>query len=189
MPGTVTPRRRSTLIYDRLFVTFSLRRTGQHAILNWICRQLQDEGVTHFNNCGLSHRQFGFVKRQRPTVIKPINGRFLVYGRGGIKDSSSFMRRSWIPGLRYRFELALTRRVRSRHAVFSFEGVDISQDKLCPFCAATSFSWGEKVAQFPYLRRSQLRGVRSRQSNGRVLLRHLPRLLRAMASYRRVRDI
>lgn len=112
--------------YERLFVTFSLQRSGQHAVLNWICRQLQAESVIHFNHCGLFQRRSGLVKRQQYVVAEPRYGRFFVYSGDQPKDSGVLLKRSWIPRLRYRLALALARK--TRHAVFSFEGTDLSQD-------------------------------------------------------------
>ncbi len=112
--------------YERLFVTFSMRRSGQHAVLNWVCRQLQAEGVTHFNNCGVSQRRAGLRRFRRYAVIEPLNGRFLVYTRGGVMDSSLRMKHSWMPSLWYLNAIARARTTRqTRHAIYSFEGTDI----------------------------------------------------------------
>lgn len=118
------------MMYDRLFLTFALHRTGQHACLNWVCRQLQDEGVTHFNNCGLLSRGAALRRLRRSAVIEPLNGRFLVYTGEGLMDSSPLLKRSLVPSFRYLYEITLARtHRRTRHAVFSFEGTDLSHQE------------------------------------------------------------
>jgi len=94
---------------ERIFVSVAMRRSGQHAIHNWICRQLDD--VTYLNCCTV-RRLF-----LRPK-IEPMRGRFLVYRNGEVTDSG--VQSVW----RYRRSIAMT--PATRHMFYSFESRDLT---------------------------------------------------------------
>jgi len=54
----------------KIYVTIALKRSGQHAVINWLCHQLGS--VVHFNHCI-------FVRRGIFMTATPISGRFVTY--------------------------------------------------------------------------------------------------------------
>lgn len=66
---------------DHVFKSFGLQRSGQHLVIEWICRGLQD--VSHLNNCG-------FRRRGATYELRPRFGRQIVYSGGVIRDSRDY---------------------------------------------------------------------------------------------------
>ena len=64
-------------------VTLSLQRSGQHAVINWLCTQMQD--TIHFNHCHFKRTNFSFE-------ITPINNRIITY-KGNTKHDSGLQNR------------------------------------------------------------------------------------------------
>ena len=60
----------STNDRSKQFLTLSLKRSGQHAIINWLCYQLGD--VAHLNHCS-------FERSGMRNIITPINNRLITY--------------------------------------------------------------------------------------------------------------
>lgn len=59
-------------------ITLSLQRSGQHAVINWLCAQLQN--VVHFNHCHFERTNLTFK-------IIPVNNRIIVYKENEKNDS------------------------------------------------------------------------------------------------------
>ena len=94
---------------EKVFVSAAMRRSGQHAIHNWICRQLGD--VTYLSCCAVRRRWL----RWR---IDPIRGRFLVYRDGHVTDSG--VQSAW------HYRRSIARPPATRHVFSSFESKDLS---------------------------------------------------------------
>jgi len=62
----------------RQFITLSLKRSGQHAVINWLCHQAQN--IVHFNHCY-------FERRHVRNFITPVNSRVIYYTHGEKHDS------------------------------------------------------------------------------------------------------
>jgi hypothetical protein len=71
---------------SRLFTTFALQRSGQHLVIDWICRGLVD--AVHLNNCRL-------FRAGLKVVLTPITGRRVVYSPSAIHDSGVQGRRAY----------------------------------------------------------------------------------------------
>ncbi len=65
----------------RLMTSFAMQRSGQHLIIEWVCRGLP-AGVLHFNHCR-------FIKGGRRLFLKPIMGRRIVYSGDTVEDSGA----------------------------------------------------------------------------------------------------
>ena len=63
----------------KIFLTFAPMRSGQHAVIDWICKGLSD-GVIHFNLCG-------FLREGLLYRLWPWNGRRVIYYDTGKSDS------------------------------------------------------------------------------------------------------
>jgi hypothetical protein len=63
---------------SRLLTTFALQRSGQHLVIDWMCRGLID--ALHVNNCR-------FARERLSLVLRPLMGRRVVYTSSGIHDS------------------------------------------------------------------------------------------------------
>lgn len=59
-------------------VTLSLQRSGQHAVINWLCSQMKN--IVHFNHCH-------FERTNLTNIITPINNRIILYNESGKHDS------------------------------------------------------------------------------------------------------
>lgn len=67
----------SALTGKKIFISISPKRSGQHAILNWLCSQIGE--VIHFNNCH-------FLQKNLVRKITPITGRVIHYENGHKND-------------------------------------------------------------------------------------------------------
>jgi hypothetical protein len=63
---------------SRLLTTFALQRSGQHLVIDWICRGLVE--ALHVNNCR-------FAREGLSLVLRPLMGRRVVYTASDIDDS------------------------------------------------------------------------------------------------------
>ena len=63
---------------DRVFITYAMRRSGQHAIINWLSHQLGD--VAHVNNCVFRPGRFRYE-------LVPKAGRVSTIRNGELVDS------------------------------------------------------------------------------------------------------
>ena len=63
---------------QRLMTSFGLQRSGQHLVIDWICRGIKD--VVHLNHCRFTRK--GITK-----VLTPLTGRRVIYRDGGKDDS------------------------------------------------------------------------------------------------------
>jgi hypothetical protein len=71
---------------SRLITTFALQRSGQHLVIDWICRGLVD--ALHLNNCR-------FYRDGWSVILTPMTGRRVVYSRDAIQDSGIQGRRGY----------------------------------------------------------------------------------------------
>jgi hypothetical protein len=71
---------------SRLLTTFALQRSGQHVVIDWICRGLVD--ALHLNNCR-------FYREGWSVILTPMMGRRVVYSRDAIQDSGVQGRRAY----------------------------------------------------------------------------------------------
>jgi hypothetical protein len=71
---------------SRLLTTFALQRSGQHLVIDWICRGLVE--ALHVNNCR-------FAREGLSLVLRPLMGRRVVYTASGIHDSGVLGRRAY----------------------------------------------------------------------------------------------
>ncbi len=94
---------------ERVFVSMAMRRSGQHAIHNWICRQLGD--VTYLNCCTVRRRLLR-------STIEPMRGRFLVYRNGEVTDSG--VQSVW------RYRRSIVKAPVTRNIFYSFESRDLA---------------------------------------------------------------
>lgn len=96
----------------RKFVTFSLKRSGQHAVINWLCSQIQD--IAHFNHCN-------FERKRLSNWITPINNRVIQYDGNEKIDS----------GIQDYHEMVnlLSELKHYNNLLYSFEDIDI-QNKI-----------------------------------------------------------
>jgi hypothetical protein len=78
------PHRRGC--HRRLLTTFALQRSGQHLVIDWICRGLVE--ALHVNNCR-------FVREGLSVVLRPLMGRRVLYTSSGIHDSGVQGRRAY----------------------------------------------------------------------------------------------
>jgi len=62
-----------------IFTSFGLQRSGQHLIIEWICRGLQPDAI-HFNHCRFFREGFGYK-------LTPVAGRRVLYYNKTINDS------------------------------------------------------------------------------------------------------
>lgn len=60
------------------YITISLQRSGQHAVISWLCYQLGN--TLHYNHCW-------FERRGKLNWVTPINNRIIHYHDGDIYDS------------------------------------------------------------------------------------------------------
>jgi len=65
------------------YLSFSMQRSGQHLIIDWICRGLGD--IAHINHC----RRY---LRFRGIRLEPMVGRVSVYGNGDVTDGGKMSR-------------------------------------------------------------------------------------------------
>lgn len=72
---------------SRLLTTFALQRSGQHLVIDWICRGLVD--ALHVNNCR-------FAREGLSLVLRPLMGRRVVYAADEIGDSGQQGRRAYL---------------------------------------------------------------------------------------------
>ena len=95
------------------YVTISLQRSGQHAVINWICEQMQD--IVHFNHCR-------FERRGYTNWISPINNRVIYHNNGEKRDS----------GIQSRSDMLdfLSTIDGYRRLLYSFEDLDIEDYSL-----------------------------------------------------------
>ena len=54
----------------QIYVTIALQRSGQHAVINWLCEQLGS--VVHFNHCT-------FMRKGLTMMPVPVSGRYVTY--------------------------------------------------------------------------------------------------------------
>jgi len=102
------------------FVTLSLQRSGQHAVINWICSQKKD--VIHFNHCN-------FERKHLSNWITPINNRVIHYDSNDKIDSDI---QSYDEMVDF-----LSRIERCKHLLYSFEDVDIENKILQKYILKT----------------------------------------------------
>ena len=69
---------------NQLFLSFSMQRSGQHLVIDWICRGL-NSSAAHFNHC----RLYPTFKGLR---LKPMVGRVTLYSKEEIVDSGKIGR-------------------------------------------------------------------------------------------------
>lgn len=62
----------------QIYVTIALQRSGQHAVINWLCEQLGS--VIHFNHCT-------FMRKRLTMMPVPVSGRYVTYSDQGKTDS------------------------------------------------------------------------------------------------------
>lgn len=94
----------------RYFMTFSLPRSGQHLIINWICYHLVSS--IHYNCC--SFLRYGYHYE-----LIPVNGRVIVYSNSEIQSDSIGCQRK-----RYLIEEA-RKKPASDNVLFSIENLEI----------------------------------------------------------------
>jgi len=98
---------------EKTFVTLSLQRSGQHAIIDWLCHQAGE--IAHFNHCQ-------FERRGTINWITPINKRVVLY-RGEEKLDSGIQDRQ-------KMQRFLCQNRNYRQALYSFEDTDIENPFL-----------------------------------------------------------
>jgi len=98
---------------ERTFVTLSLQRSGQHAIIDWLCHQTGE--IAHFNHCQ-------FERRGTKNWITPINKRVVLY-RGAEKLDSGIQDRQ-------KMRRFLCRNRNYHQVLYSFEDIDIENPIL-----------------------------------------------------------
>lgn len=99
-----------------VFVTLSLKRSGQHAVINWLCSQLLD--IAHFNHCHFNRRYMHYW-------IKPINNRVVLYKNSKKLDSGIQNRENMHSFLANIHEYS--------RRLYSFEDVEIEEMLLRKF--------------------------------------------------------
>lgn len=62
----------------QIHITIALQRSGQHAVINWLCEQLGS--VIHFNHCI-------FMRKGMTMMPVPVSGRYVTYSEQGKNDS------------------------------------------------------------------------------------------------------
>ena len=103
---------------SRKYITLSLKRSGQHAVINWLCSQIQN--VIHFNHCS-------FERRHLQNWITPINHRVIQYDGtkkidSGIQDHEDMV--DFLSGINH-----------YEHLLYSFEDLDIENKILRKYIA------------------------------------------------------
>jgi len=93
---------------DNRFITLSLQRSGQHAVIHWLCTQIRN--IVHFNHCH-------FERVHLRNWITPINNRVVYYRDSEQLDSGIQDRESLISFLADIPEY--------QHLLYSFEDFDI----------------------------------------------------------------
>lgn len=68
---------------SKLFISIGLQRSGQHYIIDWICKNLRN--TIHFNNCI-------FKEKEKSQHLVPITGRFITYEEDSKFDSKQYHR-------------------------------------------------------------------------------------------------
>ncbi len=63
---------------SKLYLSFAMQRSGQHVVLDWFCRGLDE--IIHLNHCR-------FYNRRGVSVLSPMTGRTTVYTQGNSHDS------------------------------------------------------------------------------------------------------
>jgi len=98
------------------YVTISLQRSGQHAIINWLGEQSGD--LVHINHCR-------FERRGLTNWISPVNNRVIQYTSNGKRDSGIQGRSGMLD-----FHSSIDSYSR---LLFSFEDIDIEDLSLCKY--------------------------------------------------------
>lgn len=62
----------------QIYITIALQRSGQHAVINWLCEQLGS--VVHFNHCT-------FMRKGMTMMPVPVSGRYVTYSQHDKTDS------------------------------------------------------------------------------------------------------
>jgi hypothetical protein len=55
----------------QIYITISLKRSGQHAIINWLCHQIQS--TIHFNNCTFIRNKLSICPISRGKIVSYVN--------------------------------------------------------------------------------------------------------------------
>jgi hypothetical protein len=98
---------------SRKFITLSLKRSGQHAVINWLCSQAQE--VVHFNHCYFERRNLGYW-------IAASTNRVIYYS-GASKNDSGVQNRDKL--IKYLSEIKSYKQL-----LYSFEDTDIEHKLL-----------------------------------------------------------
>lgn len=107
------PARPPSSQHGRKYVTLSLKRSGQHAVINWLCSQIQN--IIHFNHCH-------FERRHLHNWITPINNRIIQYNGTNKLDSGVQS---------YDQMVKLLSKIKNyEHLLYSFEDLDIENKIL-----------------------------------------------------------
>jgi hypothetical protein len=85
MPKLVSIHKSHTRAGRRRTFTFAMQRSGQHLVIDWICRGL--DSVAHFNHCRLYAGWKGLS-------LEPMTGRISIYANGEVTDSGPVGRKS-----------------------------------------------------------------------------------------------
>lgn len=97
----------------RTFVTLSLKRSGQHAVINWLCTQARD--IVHFNHCN-------FERRNACYWITASTNRVVQY-KGSEKFDNGVQQRDDLIQL-------LSRIDNYKQLLYSFEDFDVEHKQL-----------------------------------------------------------
>ena len=97
----------------RVFQTFGCIRSGQHAVINWICSQIGN--ITHLNNC------FRYEEK-----VYPKTGRFIVYRNSSKMDSG-------VIGIQTFLEQRQAEAYDNENLLFSFENQPFTTDLPAAF--------------------------------------------------------
>lgn len=122
LPVTVDiPAQQVSTVAARRFITLSLKRSGQHAVINWLCSQIQN--TIHFNHCT-------FKRRYLRNWISPINNRITHYS-GSEKFDSGIQSEERMTEL-------LSDMTNYSSLLYSFEDLDIDNKLLKKYVSSNN---------------------------------------------------
>ena len=105
------------------YITIALKRSGHHAIINWLCHHLKS--AIHLNHCT-------FIRKNQKMMIIPCAGRFVYYKNQERLDSGCLLNTQSNYSLDLLFE-EIKQIGKFENLLYSFEEIDLNNPYLKKF--------------------------------------------------------